>query len=67
VLCLLRTATRLDEEPCDYQNEGSCLVPGAVESDRDVTFLGTSFFGGTGKLSAGVFFRHNPIFFFVNM
>ena len=25
---------------------------GAVESDLDVTFLGTSFFGGTGKLSA---------------
>ena len=31
------TRTRVDDEPCDYQKAGSCLVPGAVESDRDLT------------------------------
>ena len=31
-------------------------MPGAVESDRDVTFLGTSFFGGTGKIVCGSIF-----------
>ena len=45
-----KATTSVDDEPCDYQKAGSSLVPGAVESDRDVTFLGTSFFGGTGKL-----------------
>ena len=43
----MRKATNsVDDEPCDYQKAGSSLVPGAVESDRDATCLGTSFFGG---------------------
>ena len=41
----MRKATNsVDDEPCDYQKAGSSLVPGAVESDRDATCLGTSFF-----------------------
>ena len=36
-VALCKTTISVDEEPCDYQKAGSCLVPGAVESDRDVT------------------------------
>ena len=42
-------------------------MSGAVESDRDVTFLGTSFFGGTGKIVCGSLFSSQPNFLFVNM
>ena len=41
---LRKATTSFDDEPCD-QKEGSCLVAGAVESDRDVT--GSELFGGT--------------------
>ena len=37
---LRKATTSFDDEPCD-QKEGSCLVAGAVESDRDVTGSGT--------------------------
>lgn len=58
---MCKTTTSLDDEPCDHQEEGSCLVPGAVESDRDVTF--SEHFGGTGKNVYEFFFRHEPNFF----
>ena len=41
-----KATTSVDDEPCDYQKAGSSLVPGAVESDRGATCLGTFFFGG---------------------
>ena len=44
---MYKTTTSFDDDPCDYQKAGSCLVPGAVENDRDITFLGT--FYGKGK------------------
>ena len=55
------TTTSLDDEPCDYQKEGSCLVPGAVESDRDVTCSGT-FWGNLLLIGCK---RHSDVFEYV--
>ena len=43
------TTSSFDDEPCDYQKAGSCLVPGAVESDRDGHVFGKLLFWGNGK------------------
>ena len=57
------TTTSLDDEPCDYQKEGSCLVPGAVESDRDVTCSETLFLRERENCLPESFFVKNLIFF----
>jgi hypothetical protein len=58
---LRKATTSFDDEPCD-QKEGSCLVAGAVESDRDVTGSGTFFPNKNGTILYFVFPRNTKIY-----